>query len=48
MSTEILQYNILFSESLSSDPSGQLDVSGHDGDPSSMDGAEVRVFKQSN
>jgi hypothetical protein len=31
---------------LSSDPSGQLDVLGHDGDPLGVDGAQVGVLEQ--
>ena len=34
--------------SLSTDPPGQLDVPGHDGDPLGVDGAQVGVLKQSN
>ena len=33
---------------LSTDPPGQLDVPGHDGDPLGVDGAQVGVLKQSN
>ena len=33
---------------LSTDPPGQLDVPGHDGDPPGVDGAQVGVLKQSN
>lgn len=33
---------------LATDPPGQLDVLGHDGDPLGMDGAEVGVLKQAN
>ena len=33
--------------SLSSDPSGQLDVFWHDGHSFGMDGAEIGVFEQS-
>ena len=33
---------------LSTDPPGQLDVLGHDGDPLGMDGAQVGVLKQAN
>ena len=32
--------------SLSTDPPGQLDVLGHDGDPLGVDGAEVGVLKE--
>ena len=32
---------------LSSDPPGQLDVLGHDGDPLGVDGTEVGVLEQS-
>ena len=32
---------------LSSDPSGQLDVLGHDGDPLGVDGAQVGVLEES-
>ena len=31
---------------LTTDPSGQLDIFGHDGDPLGMDGAEVGVLKE--
>jgi len=34
--------------SLSTDPSGELDVLGHDGDPLGVDGAQVGVLKQTN
>ena len=34
--------------SFSTDPPGQLDVPGHDGDPLGVDGAQVGVLKQSN
>ena len=34
--------------SLSTDPPGELDVLGHDGDPLSVDGAQVGVLKQTN
>ena len=33
---------------LASDPPGQLNVLGHDGDPLGMDGTEVGVLKESN
>ena len=33
---------------LPSDPPGELDVLGHDGDPLGMDGAEIGVLKQAN
>ena len=33
---------------LSTDPSGKLDVLGHDGDPLGMDGAQVGVLEQTN
>ena len=33
---------------LSTDPPGQLDVPGHDGDPLGVDGAQVGVLEQSN
>ena len=41
---------VLFSElsSLSTDPPGELDVLGHDGDPLGVDGAQVGVLKQTN
>lgn len=39
---------IILSESLSSDSSGQLDVSGHDGDSASVDGTEVGILEESN
>ena len=32
---------------LSSDPPGQLDVLGHDGDPLGVDGTEVGVLEES-
>ena len=32
---------------LATDPPGQLDVPGHDGDPLGVDGAQVGVLKQS-
>ena len=35
------------SGSFSTDSPGQLDVLGHDGDPSGMDGTEVVILKQS-
>ena len=35
------------SESFSSDSSGQLDVSGHDGDSAGVDGAEVGILEES-
>ena len=31
---------------LATDPSSQLDIFGHDGDPLGMDGAEVGVLKE--
>ena len=34
--------------SLSTDPPGELDVLGHDGDPLGVDGAQVGVLKQTN
>ena len=34
--------------SLSTDPPGELDVLGHDGDSLGMDGAQVGVLKQTN
>ena len=34
--------------SLSANSAGQLDVLGHDGDALGVDGAQVRVFKQTN
>ena len=33
---------------LATDPPGQLDVLGHDGDPLGVDGAEVGVLKEAN
>ena len=33
---------------LATDPPGQLDVLGHDGDPLGVDGAEVGVLKETN
>jgi hypothetical protein len=33
---------------LATDPPGQLDVLGHDGDPLGMDGAQVGVLKEAN
>ena len=33
---------------LSTDPSGKLDVLGHDGDPLGMDGAQVGVLEKTN
>jgi len=33
---------------LATDPPGQLDVLGHDGDPLGVDGAQVGVLKQAN
>ena len=34
--------------SLSTDPASKLDVLGHDGDPLSMDGAQVSVLEETN
>ena len=34
------------SGSLSTDPPGQLDILGHDGDPLGVDGAEVGVLEE--
>ena len=34
--------------SLSTDPPGELDVLGHDGDSLGVDGAQVGVLKQTN
>merc|ERR1719471_816848 len=34
--------------SLSTDPPGELDVLGHDGDPLGVDGAQVGVLEQTN
>ena len=36
------------SSTLATDPPGQLDVLGHDGDPLGVDGAEVGVLKEAN
>ena len=36
------------SESLSSDSSGELDILGHNGDSSGVDGAQVGILEQSN
>ena len=33
---------------LATDPPGQLDILGHDGDPLGVDGAEVGVLKETN
>ena len=38
----------LSSSPLATDPPGQLDILGHDGDPLGMDGAEVGVLKETN
>ena len=38
----------LNSSPLASDPPGQLNIFGHDGDPLGMDGAEVGVLEETN
>ena len=42
----IAKCTILNSSPLASDPPGQLNILGHDGDPLGMDGAEVGVLKE--
>ena len=43
---ELTNLEFAGSELLSSDSSGELDVSNHDGDSSGVDGTEVGVFEQ--
>ena len=44
----IAKCTTLNSSSLASDPPGQLNILGHDGDPLGMDGAEVGVLEETN
>ena len=44
----IAKCTILNSSPLASDPPGQLNILGHDGDPLGMDGAEVGVLEETN
>lgn len=43
-----MNYIFFYSESLSSNSSGELNISGHDSNSSGMDGTEIGIFEETN